>query len=150
MSADAKGAEAERRIALSLESVEDFEFRVRFAEVPYGGLTIDEPLPVGQSKGPDPSRLLAAAVGGCLSASLLFAARKLRLNVQGMHTDVKVEHRRNERGRLRIGKIEVQIAPAIHEPDQTQLKRCLELFEDFCVVTQSVRSGIEVSVNVRT
>jgi hypothetical protein len=28
------------------------------------------------------------------------------------------------------------------------MRRCLELFEDFCVVTQSVRSGIAVDVSV--
>ena len=29
-----------------------------------------------------------------------------------------------------------------------RLKRCLDLFEDFCVVTASVRQGIPVSVEV--
>jgi hypothetical protein len=28
------------------------------------------------------------------------------------------------------------------------MQRCLELFEDFCVVTQSVRAGINVEVDV--
>jgi hypothetical protein len=28
------------------------------------------------------------------------------------------------------------------------MQRCLELFEEFCVVTQSVRAGIEVDVVV--
>jgi hypothetical protein len=27
-------------------------------------------------------------------------------------------------------------------------ERCLEQFEDFCIVTQSIRAGIPVSVNV--
>jgi hypothetical protein len=28
------------------------------------------------------------------------------------------------------------------------MRRCLELFEDFCTVTQSVRGGIDVQVQV--
>ena len=32
--------------------------------------------------------------------------------------------------------------------EQRRMRRCLELFEDFCVVTQSVRSGSEVDVAV--
>ena len=89
-------------------------------------------------------------LGGCLSASLLFSARKLRLEVQGLHADVKVSHTRNEKGRLRIGKIEVAIEPTVEDPDEHKMQRCLELFEDFCVVTQSVRNGIDVSVKVKT
>jgi organic hydroperoxide reductase OsmC/OhrA len=50
---------------------------------------------------------------------------------------------------MRIGKIEVEIDPQIKEVDKQQAQRCLELFEDFCVVTQSVREGIDVSVAVK-
>jgi organic hydroperoxide reductase OsmC/OhrA len=69
--------------------------------------------------------------------------------MQGMHTEVAVQHTRNEKGRLRIGKIDVKITPDIPEPDPQKLRRCLDLFEDFCVVTQSVRNGIDVSVTVQ-
>jgi uncharacterized OsmC-like protein len=137
------------QFSISLDSIRDFEFRITFDNTQYPDLTTDEPAPVGTDKGPNPSRLLAAAVGGCLSASLLFSARKLRLNTAGLHADVKVGHTRNEKGRLRIGKIDVEISPNIVEPDEKKLARCLELFEDFCVVTQSVRNGIDVSVSVK-
>jgi uncharacterized OsmC-like protein len=144
-----KEAEESGRFSISIDCIQDYEFRVKFADAPYGDLLIDEPPPVGHNRGPNPSRLLGTAVGGCLSASLLFSARKLRLNVQGLHADVKVSHTRNEKGRLRIGSIEVEITPAIEDPDEHKLQRCLELFEDFCVVTQSVRNGIDVSVRVK-
>ena len=145
-----KNAGESRQFTLSIDCVQDYEFRVKFAEEPYGDLLIDEPPPLGHNKGPNPSRLLATAVGGCLSASLLFSARKLRLDVRGLRAEVKVSHTRNEKGRLRIGKIEVEIAPAIQNPDEHKMQRCLELFEDFCVVTQSVRNGIDVSVKVKS
>jgi organic hydroperoxide reductase OsmC/OhrA len=70
--------------------------------------------------------------------------------MQGMHTEVTVQHTRNEKGRLRIGKIDVQITPSIEEPDPQKLQRCLDMFEDFCVVTQSVRKGIDVSLTVQS
>jgi uncharacterized OsmC-like protein len=137
------------QFSISLDCMQDFEFLVTFDDTQYPDLTTDEPEPVGSGKGPNPSRLLAAAIGGCLSASLLFSARKLRLNTAGLHAAVKVRQTRNEKGRLRIGKIEVEISPDIVEPDEKKLQRCLELFEDFCVVTQSVRKGIDVSVHVK-
>jgi uncharacterized OsmC-like protein len=138
------------QFSISLDCIKDFEFRVKFDNESFQDLMIDEPPPVGNDRGPNPSRLLAAAVGGCLSASLLFSARKLRLNMTGLHADVKVQHMRNERGRLRIGNIDVEIVPSIAERDEQKLRRCLEMFEDFCVVTQSVRNGIDVSVQVKS
>jgi uncharacterized OsmC-like protein len=139
-----------RQFSVALDFVRDFEFLVKFDKEQFQDLIIDEPQPVGNDRGPNPSRLLAAAVGGCLSASLLFSARKLRLNMSGLHTDVKVRHVRNEKGRLRLGRIDVEIVPEIKEPDEQKLRRCLSLFEDFCVVTQSVRKGIEISVSVKS
>ena len=55
---------------------------------------------------------------------------------------------RNEKGRLRIGKVSVEIDPRIPAEVREQASRCLDLFEDFCTVTQSIRNGIEVGVKV--
>ena len=54
----------------------------------------------------------------------------------------------NEKGRLRIGGVAVRIALDLAPEDEPWKGRCLELFEDFCVVTQSVRGGIPVDVFV--
>jgi len=40
-----------------------------------------------QGHGPNASRLLAAAVANCLTASLLFCLRKARVNVHGMRSE---------------------------------------------------------------
>ncbi len=138
-----------RQLTITIDCIKDMEFRVKFDNPSHQDLMIDEPPPAGQDTAPNPTRLLAAAVGGCLSASFLFSARKLRLDVQGMHSEVTVQHMRNEKGRLRIGKIDVQITPDIQEPDPHKLQRCLDMFEDFCTVTQSVRKGVDVSVTVK-
>jgi len=57
---------------------------------------------------------------------------------------------RNEGGRWRIREINVLISPDVSEGDRGRLKRCVELFEDFCIVSQSVRQGIPVNVEVRS
>jgi organic hydroperoxide reductase OsmC/OhrA len=66
-----------------------------------------------------------------------------------MKVRVKTTLTRNEKGRLRVGGMEVQISPQLDEVAQPGLERCQELFEDFCVVTQSIRQGIPVKVEVR-
>jgi organic hydroperoxide reductase OsmC/OhrA len=94
-------------------------------------------------------RILAAAVGHCLSASALFCLQKARVVVHRMRTDVEAATVRDERGRLRVSQIRVQLRPQIAGPNHARVRRCLDLFEDYCVVTQSVRSGIDVNVDVR-
>lgn len=65
-----------------------------------------------------------------------------------MRTTVQASFLRNPQGRLRIGGIEVKIQPEVAPEDRDRMGRCMELFEEFCVVTQSVRRGIEVKVDV--
>ncbi len=153
MDANSKTAETKKEepkhFSISVDSVQNLEFCVKFDQTNLEDLVIDEPAPLGRGNGPDPGRLLGAAIGGCLSASLLFCAQKLRLNMKGLHAGIKVTHTRTENGRLRIGKIAVEMEPRIEEADDQKLQRCIELFEDFCVVTQSVRKGVDISVKIK-
>jgi uncharacterized OsmC-like protein len=50
---------------------------------------------------------------------------------------------------LRIAGIEVEIDPRVADADKQRALRCLELFEDYCLVTQSVRQGIPIQVTVK-
>ncbi len=136
--------------AISIDQIENFEFRVKFDKEQYPDLLMDEPAPLGKDSAPNPSRLLAAAIGNCLCASFLFCTRKVRADLRGIHATVSVWQTRNEQGRLRIGRAEVVIEPKFDAPDPVKLERCLGLFEEYCVVTQSVRRGIEVSVSVKS
>lgn len=131
-----------------LDQEEDYRFRADFGVEGLEPWVIDEPPPLGASAGPNASRLVAAAVGHCLSASALYCLQRARIPVRGVHTSVKGATTRNEKGRLRIGGLQVTIELDVAEEDRARMGRCLALFEDFCVVTASVRSGIPVEVEV--
>ena len=109
---------------------------------------MDEPPPVGDGTGPNPTRLLGAAVGSCLSASLLFCMRKARLQPGEITATVEGTLERDDRNRLRVGGLQVRIRPTLGEDDASRARRCMDVFEDFCIVTQSVRSGIDIDVVV--
>lgn len=133
---------------VTLERIEGYRFRTDFgAGLPE--LVLDEPPPLGANSGPNPARLLAAAVGDCLSASLVFCLSKSRVEMAALRTHVTGTYRRNERNRLRIGSLAVELELDVPGADPGKLGRCLEGFEDFCVVTASVRQGIDVAVRVR-
>ena len=135
------------RFTITLERLEDYEFKVRFDWDGVDDLLLDEPVPMGGQRGPNASRLLAAAVGNCLSASLIFCLRKAKIEPTGMKTTVEGRIVRNENKRLRVGGVSVRIELDTGE-DPNRMGRCLSLFEDYCVVTESVRKGIEVDVEV--
>lgn len=125
-----------------------YRFRVRFDREGMPDLITDESPPLGEGKGPNPSRLLATAVGNCLAASLLFCLGKARLSVEGLEAEVVTEFTRNEAGRLRIGGMKVRLLPKWTEETAAKAQRSLQIYEDFCAVTQAVRNGVPVEVQV--
>lgn len=134
--------------ALSMERQERFRFDVTFDNPAWPTLVLDEPAPLGDDAAPNASRVLGAAVGNCLAASLLFCLEKARVPVAGLRAEIRGEMGRNEKGRLRIAGIHVVLRPSVEGVPAERMSRCLDLFEDFCVVTQSVRDGIAVQVSV--
>lgn len=132
----------EGSFSVILDQEEDYRFRVDFGN---SELIVDEPPPLGAGTGPNASRMLAASVANCLSASLVFCLKKFRQDVKGVRTTASGTLVRNEKGRLRVGEIEVVIRL---DSNYEHLDRCLMQFEDFCVVTASVRAGIPVRVRV--
>jgi len=140
----------EEQFATTLEQIKDFAFEVTFDKKGLSPLTADEPKPLGTETGPNAARLLSGAIGHCLSASLLFCLQKSRIPMRHISTKVHTSLARNEAGRWRIKDIKVDIkADTENEQDRERMKRCLDIFEDFCIVTQSVRKGIDVQATVR-
>lgn len=132
---------------LHIEQISGYEFRVKFDKPQHPDLLLDEPPPLGKDGGPNPARILAAAIGDCLAASLRFCLTKSGAQLEDLKSDVHVELVRNENKRLRIGKIDVTLKPRLSQGAE-KLSQCLSTFEDFCVVTQSVRQGLEINVAV--
>jgi len=141
-------SEDEKTFKVSMKRENAFVFKVDFG---LDGLDfkMDEPEPVGGDAGPNASKVLAAAMGNCLTASLLFCLNKARAEVGGIETKVEGKMRRNEKGRWRIAEINIDISPEINtEEFGSQYERCIKLFEDFCIVSKSIEEGIPINVEV--
>ncbi len=132
--------------SVQLRLLSGYKFEIDFGDA--GQLISDEPPPLGAGEGPNPSRLLAAAVANCLAASLLFAVRKFKEDPGQVQAKVVGELERQE-GRWRISKMQVELQLGADVAEMPHLERALSQFENFCVVTQSVRQGIDVTVQVR-
>ena len=135
--------------AVDLEQQEGFEFRARFDWPGVAPLVLDEPEPLGRRAGPNAARLVGAAVANCLAASLVFCLKtKFKQSPGPVRATATGRLERNAQGRYRIAGIDVTLSLAEKLGDMPHQERCLEQFEDFCIVTQSIRAGIPVNVSV--
>lgn len=138
---------SETNQSVSLTQVQDYQFDVGFGT---SGpvLRADEPPPLGQGSGPSPVQLLAAAVGNCLSASLLFALRKFKQAPEPLSCAVQAEVGRNAEGRMRVLAMTARLTLGVPAANLEHLDRVLATFEAYCTVTQSVSPAIPVAVEV--
>jgi len=136
------------RFTIHLEQQEDYQINVRFDWKKAADLLMDEPPPLGETAGPNASRLLAAAAANCLSASLLHCLAKEEPPAHSIKAEATCILVRNERKRLRIGGMEVRLIVNDELAGSKRIDRCQDLFEDFCVVSASIREGIPIKVEV--
>lgn len=141
-------SQTEFDVVLESWATEGYAQLVSFDGVDAPPILMDEPAPLGAGAGPNPARMLGAATGGCLGASLLFCLRKAKVPVEGLTTRVHGTLERNEAGRLRIKRLEVVLEPVVPEEEHDRVPRCVALFEDYCIVTASLRPAIEIVARV--
>lgn len=134
------------QFSVSLKLIENYLFQIDFGE--FGDLLVDEPAPLGHGEGPNPTRLLAASVANCLAASLLFAIRKHQEDPGELKAIASGQLERVDQ-RWRVTSLNVDLQLGKNAASIPHLQQALEKFEDFCVVTQSVRAGIDVHVTIR-
>ena len=138
-----------RDFDFEMEWADHLAFNVKWDFYDSPDLFMDEPPSMGGTgKGPNAARLIVAGVANCLSASLAFCLTKSRVGMEGMRVRCHGLLTRNERGRLRLTAIRIEPLVRMPADKVARLERCLGMFEDFCIVTESVRNGIPVDVQV--
>jgi len=136
-----------KTITVRLQQQADYRFDIRFDDnMPV--LTSDEPAPLGSGTGPSTVQLLCAAVGNCLSDSLLFAFRKFKQTPEPIRCEVQAVIGRNEQGRVRVLRMYAKLKLGVAANKLEHADRVLSQFEEFCTVTQSVGQGIPIHTRV--
>lgn len=134
--------------SVHLEQLQGYQFKASFELPGVPDLLLDEPGPLGAGEGPSASRLLAVAVGNCMTASLLFCLHKFKQEPAALQAEVTTVLAPNDEGHQRIGGIDVLIRLQETAGQVARFCHCIQQFENFCMVTDSVRRGIPVRVKV--
>ncbi len=134
---------------VTLEQIEKYHFRATYPGQPFGPAELDEAAPIGTGRGPNPVLSLGTAIGHCLSSTLVNTLDRAHIAYAPLRTSVDVEVGRNERGRLRVRHLSVEILTRpLHEEDRERFDHCVEIFADFCTVSGAVREGIPIDARV--
>ncbi len=135
----------------------DMIFKVNLAYDKLKEIFIDESMgEKSQMWGPNAAQLLAMALLGCLNASFLFCLHKRNLTIDDLEAHAEVSFKKIEKGYIRVKKIDVKIVPKTNDPATIKrinqyikkMKNDKMFFEETCIITASVREGIDVDVNI--
>ncbi len=142
--------EKEFTYEVNMKKLENYKFIVDFGKKSIPSLLMDETkdIPGGEETGPTASMLMGAAVGNCLSASLVFCLSKKRVNLKNLKTMITLKRKRNDKGYWSISEIVVDLQPEIAEEDRARFDQCVEIFRNYCIVSNSIETGIPLTVNI--
>ncbi len=132
---------------VTITQIEAYKFTVDFGQT-IPALLVDETEPIGRGEGPSPEQMLLTGVVNCLCASLFFALTKFQQDAKGITAVGRCAIDRNEEGRLRVKGIEVSIELGAEASALPKIERVISQFENFCTVSESVKSGIPVTVEI--
>lgn len=137
-------------LSLEMELIEDFQFLVKFDIPEMPDMITDEPPKLGgKARGPNPSRMVATAVANCMASSLIHCLRRSKADVRGIKAEARGIIERNEEGLLRLKNVDVVIIPKLgSRDDEKAVERCRSIFEKYCIVTESIRNGLPVNVEI--
>ena len=80
----------DKHVEVRLEHIKDLQFKVSFDSVGFN-MIIDKPDPIGSNEGPNPSKILSAAIGNRLSENLIFCLKRHRLKSMALKQTSKLK-----------------------------------------------------------
>ncbi|UCD02024.1 MAG: OsmC family protein [Promethearchaeota archaeon] len=141
--------ELKTRVNLKLE--EQMLFKCDLGQNKMHNIYIDERQRKETDKiGPSPAKLLGLSLLGCLAASFEFCLRKRDFSIKDLDGTAEVIIARNEKGFWRVKKIDIDIIPLVDDPKmRKRADQCKKFFEQFCIISESLRKGFEVNINLK-
>ncbi len=140
--------EYKSEVGISLE--EEMIFKCDLGQIKMKELFIDERHRKPQDKiGPNPSKLLALSLLGCMSASFAFCLQKKDFSLSDFDGTAFITSKRNEKGLWRIKEIKLDLHPMIDSPEMRErADQCQKFFQQFCIISESIKEGIEIKANL--
>jgi uncharacterized OsmC-like protein len=139
--------EYKSEVGIRLE--EEMIFKCDLGQLTMNNLFIDEQNKKSKDKiGPNPSKLLALSILGCLAASYAFCLQKRNFSLSEFEGKAFITSKRNEKGLWRIKKIDIKLTPKIDNPIMhNRADQCQKIFKQYCIISESLKEGIEINTD---
>jgi len=140
----------ELKSRVGLHQEKEMIFKCDLGNLRMDNLYIDESNKKKNEKiGPSPIKLLGLSVLGCLAASFSFCLQKKDFSLSELEGKAEVTIARNEKTFWRVKKIDIELNPKIDTPEiRKRVDQCRDFFEQYCIISESLRTGFEVNVNL--
>lgn len=110
---------------------------------------------IGNDRAPNPVDYLCAATAGCQVEVLKQCFVKARVEDYAITGTVRWERRQGgdvgdpmpDHLSTRVGAIEIDLSVETTEEYESQVSRCLDVAERACIVSRSIESGVDVSLD---
>lgn len=140
----------EYRSEVGIKLEDEMIFKCDLGKIQMNDLFIDEYNKRSINKvGPNPSKLLALSVLGCLAGSLTFCLKKKKSSLSDIKGNAIITSMKNEDGFWRLKKIDITLNPRIDNSEMRKsMDQCQKSFEQFCIISESLREGIDININI--
>jgi uncharacterized OsmC-like protein len=140
----------ELKSRVGLKQEEEMVFKCDLGNINMNPLYIDEKHKKEIDRiGTSPTKLLALSVLGCLAASFIFCIQKKGLSLLNLEGKATVYIARNKENFWRVKKIETLLIPKTNDPIiQKRINQCKKFFEQYCIISESIRRGINIDVKI--
>lgn len=140
----------EYKSEVDIKLEEEMIFKCDLGKINMKDLFIDEQhKKLNEKIGPNPSKLLALSILGCMSASFAFCLQKKDFSLSDFEGKAFITSKRNEKGLWRIKEIKIELHPKIDSLKMRErVDQCRKFFEQFCIISESIKEGIEINTNL--
>jgi len=113
---------------------------------------VDEPVSFhGTDLGPSAVEYLLIGIGGCLGTTFIYCLQKNNVDLEALEVvvDGKLSHA-GPKMLLRLVDVEVDLKfMPKGTSSEVEINKCMKEFTEYCIVTNSIREGVNVNVNCK-
>jgi len=139
-------------IKIELEQPKNGDLLIKFDSETMDSLIVKKAGVPKEKMGGEARQLLAASLAECMCSTFISLLEWARVKYGKLHAIVTVSTEKDEKGRLCVGQVNVNMEVEIPEDEESKkrFRRAENLFKRGCLMSRSLERGIKVNYKIDT